>query len=186
MNKIVNALLSIAFVMYPLAVYFGIQHFEFKAFTILLGVMISLRLVFFRNKSLPWLNHGLLFYLVILVAATYFDTNIGMLFYPVFMNAALFSIFAYSLIQKPSVIETLARLQEPDLPVAGVRYTEKVTMVWCGFFLLNGALAFYTAQAGDMAWWGLYNGLISYLLMGTLMAVEWLVRQKVKAHHKQV
>lgn len=186
MNKIVNALLSIAFVMYPLAVYFGIHHFEFKAFTILLGVMITLRLAFFRNKSLPWLNHGLLFYLAILVASTYLDINTGMLYYPVFMNAILLSIFAYSLLKKPSVIETLARLQEPELPEAGVRYTEKVTFVWCGFFLFNGALAFYTAQVGDMALWGLYNGLISYLLMGGLMAVEWLVRQKVKAKHQQV
>jgi uncharacterized membrane protein len=29
--------------------------------------------------------------------------------------------------------------------------------------------------------WALYNGLIAYLLIGTLFAVEWLVRQRVKA-----
>ncbi|MWT62322.1 DNA gyrase subunit B, partial [Escherichia coli] len=31
----------------------------------------------------------------------------------------------------------------------------------------------------DIRLWTLWNGMIAYLLMGTLMAGEWLVRQRV-------
>lgn len=184
MRTFVNVLLSIAFVLYPLSVYFGLQHFQHGALTVVLGVMIGLRLTFFRSKQLPWLNYALGLYLLVLMTATIFDTQLGVLVYPVFMNLTMLSIFAYSLRNKPCVIESLARLQEPDLPKQGVQYTEQVTRVWCVFFALNGLLALGTVIHGDLELWALYNGLISYIIMGVLMAVEWLIRQKVKAEHQ--
>ncbi len=56
----------------------------------------------------------------------------------------------------------------------GVRYTRKVTLVWCGFFIGNGAMALFTVLHGDMHLWTLWNGMVAYILMGTLMATEWL------------
>ncbi|MEL2256273.1 hypothetical protein AAER79_32680, partial [Klebsiella pneumoniae] len=55
-----------------------------------------------------------------------------------------------------------------------------VTQVWCGFFIINGAIALFTVLHADISLWTLWNGMIAYLLMGTLMAGEWLVRQRVK------
>ena len=78
------------------------------------------------------------------------------------------------------IIERLARLQEPDLPPEGVRYTRKVTWAWCGFFIVNGGIAAWTALYADLAAWTLYNGCISYLLMGLMFAVEWLCRRRVR------
>jgi uncharacterized membrane protein len=78
-----------------------------------------------------------------------------------------------------SVIERLARLREPDLPPAGVLYTRRVTQIWCVFFIVNGAIALFTALHGDMQIWTLWNGLLSYFLMGTLMAGEWLIRRRI-------
>ena len=101
------------------------------------------------------------------------------------MNLGLLYIFGFSLYKKPSVIETLARLQEPELDDFAVKYTEKVTWVWCLFFCVNGSIALYTALCSSIAQWTLYNGLISYILIGTLMSVEWLVRWKVKAGRKK-
>ena len=43
----------------------------------------------------------------------------------------------------------------------------------------NGALAAFTIWHGDLALWSLYNGLISYGLMGALMAGEYLVRRRL-------
>ena len=77
------------------------------------------------------------------------------------------------------VFQRLARLREPNLPPEGVRYTRKVTLVWCGFFIGNGAMALFTVLHGDMHLWTLWNGMVAYILMGTLMATEWLVRQRV-------
>lgn len=77
------------------------------------------------------------------------------------------------------LVERLARLQYPQLSAQGVRYTRRVTQIWCGFFILNGSVALITAQIGDMALWSAWNGMIAYLLMGALMAGEWLVRRRV-------
>ncbi|EXJ46560.1 putative dNA gyrase subunit B [Vibrio parahaemolyticus VPTS-2010_2] len=91
-------------------------------------------------------------------------------------------VFAFSLKQPQSIIERLARLQEPELPPSGVAYTRKVTMVWCVFFVLNAAFALYTCFL-PVKIWTLYNGLISYLLAGSLFAGEWIVRQFVRKEH---
>ncbi|BCL77392.1 hypothetical protein JHS3_31280 [Jeongeupia sp. HS-3] len=99
-------------------------------------------------------------------------------FYPVLVNAVLFCIFTASLYRPPPVIERLARLTTPDLPPEGVAYTRKVTIVWAGFFALNGGIALWTTTQAETVW-ALYNGLIAYVLIGTLGASEYLVRRLV-------
>ncbi|WP_025135428.1 membrane protein [Achromobacter sp. DH1f] len=96
--------------------------------------------------------------------------------YPVMINAMLLAVFGASLRRGRPVIERLARLRHPDLPEAGVRYTRKVTQVWCGFFTLNGAIAAALAAWAPWTWWTAYNGAISYALMGLLLGGEWLLR----------
>ena len=90
---------------------------------------------------------------------------------------AMLAIFTASLIHPPTVIERLARLQHPDLPPEGVRYTRRVTQIWCGFFVINGSIiAALALLHADRAWtW--YTGFISYLLMGALFAGEWIYRR---------
>jgi uncharacterized membrane protein len=55
-----------------------------------------------------------------------------------------------------------------------------VTQVWCLFFLCNGGVALYTALYSSLAFWTLYNGLIAYVLMGLVFAIEYGVRQLVR------
>ena len=40
-------------------------------------------------------------------------------------------------------------------------------------------MALFTVLHADIRLWTLWNGMIAYFLMGTLMACEWLVRQRV-------
>jgi uncharacterized membrane protein len=115
-----------------------------------------------------------------LAITTAFDAELAMRLYPLFMNAAMLAAFAHTLWKPPSMIERFARLVEPDLPEAGVRYTRKVTWVWCAFLLINGAIALWTALYATLEVWALYNGLIAYVLMGTLFGAELLVRAAVK------
>jgi uncharacterized membrane protein len=98
----------------------------------------------------------------------------------VLISAGLLSLFALSLKFGPPLVERLARLREPELPPHAVRYTRRVTQAWVLFFLGNGLIAAALTLWAPLAWWTLYNGLISYLLMGVLFAVEWLVRQRVR------
>ena len=96
--------------------------------------------------------------------------------YPVAVNAVLLGVFSSSLLKPPSVIERMARLKIPELSARQVSYTRSVTKVWCAFFLLNGLTALATALWTSAEVWALYNGVISYILVGCLFAVERLAR----------
>ncbi|EBQ3428644.1 DNA gyrase subunit B, partial [Salmonella enterica] len=113
------------------------------------------------------------------VASVLLKTHQLLLFYPVVVNAVMLSVFGGSLWSAMPLVERLARLRTPDLPPQGVRYTRRVTQIWCLFFIFNGTIALFTALHGDMRMWTTWNGMLSYLLMGALMAGEWLIRRKV-------
>lgn len=116
--------------------------------------------------------------LVIMIAAGEGET--GVLYYPVWMNFALLIIFAWSYRFPPAVITRIAIAMEGPLDKAGETYTRKVTLVWCGFFLLNGSLAAGTVWWGDIDLWTLYNGFIAYVLMGLLLLGEWSIRRVIR------
>ena len=182
MSRLAQLILALIVAAYPLAVYFGIQYLSLGALLGVLIVVAGLRLLL--GGSGGKVGAKLVAVALAMVVALSWlrgDTG-GLLWYPVLCNAILLGVFAYSLRQPQTVIERLARLQEPDLPPEGVAYTRRVTQVWCGFFVANGALAAATVLHGDMQLWTLYNGLISYGLMGLLLAGEWLVRGRVRKH----
>ena len=116
----------------------------------------------------------------VLGIAALFNKFQFLLYYPVATNLLFLIFFGYSLYQPQNIIEKFARLKDDNLPVSAINYTRKVTICWCLFFILNGSIALVTCLINDMYWWTMYNGLISYILIGLLMGVEWIVRQKVK------
>lgn len=177
---IVMVVLSVC---YPPAVYLGLQYFSAKYLALLLltlGVARSLTNGAL-NSSSRWIMVGLL---ALLSGWTWFaESDVALKLYPVLISLNLLVLFGWSLWHPPTIVEKLARLQDSNLPPSGIAYTRKVTKVWCGFFLVNGSIALATVLYGNDQLWTLYNGLISYLLMGTLMAGEFLVRRRVKAQH---
>lgn len=123
---------------------------------------------------------------IVLCAASYLlKTHQLLLFYPVVVNSVMLAVFGGSLWSAMPIVERLARLRDPELPETAVHYTRRVTQIWCLFFIANGSIALFTALYGDMALWTAWNGMIAYLLMGTLMAGEWLVRRRVIKRESQ-
>jgi uncharacterized membrane protein len=103
--------------------------------------------------------------------------------YPIAVSLATAMIFGRSLIRPPTVVERIARLREPDLAPQGVLYARRVTVVWTIFLVANAAVSGATALWGTLETWTLWNGLISYLLMGMLFVGEIGVRQVVRRRH---
>lgn len=179
MRKLVTAALVGLTVLYPLGVYMAMGRVPPQWLAVLLVLLAALRAVVTRQRFWWAVACGAA---VLAVAAWWQGDALAVKLYPVLVNAVLLAVFAASLRHPPTVVERLARLSEPDLPPSGVRYTRKVTAVWCVFFVGNGAAAAYTAAFSSDATWALYNGLIAYVLMGCLMGTEWLVRQWVRRH----
>ncbi|MDB5781966.1 hypothetical protein [Caballeronia mineralivorans] len=92
--------------------------------------------------------------------------------YPSLVNLGLLVAFGSTLVRGPSMIEKFARMGNPKLGEHAVRYTRRVTQLWCVFFALNGAFSAYTALFWSRAAWSLYNGAIAYGLVGVLLAGE--------------
>lgn len=175
MRGAATALVWAATLMYPLLIWLGLARFEARWLALVLLALALLRAAVSREPV--WLAAAAGAF--VLVAATWIlNHGLPLKLYPVLVNATLLGVFALSLLRPPTVIERLARLEKPDLPAEALPYVRKLTQVWCAFFVLNGAIALWTALAASDAAWALYNGLIAYVLIGALLLGERLVRPR--------
>jgi len=177
-SRLIALGLLLAGLAYPFAVYLGLEHLSPRLFALLLGALWLARM--FSGKQTPLSR-------TLTTAALLFCLLLGLAgepallrWYPVLISLALLGLFAGSLCSGMPIIERLARLSEPELPPAAVRYTRQVTWVWVGYFIVNAAIASGLALWAPLSWWTLYTGLIAYLLMGLLFTGEWLVRQRIR------
>jgi uncharacterized membrane protein/acyl-CoA synthetase (AMP-forming)/AMP-acid ligase II len=106
--------------------------------------------------------------------------------YPVLVSGLLLAAFGSTLLSPPSMIFRFALLLDRRNGIRGslgktyiAAYCRRVTAVWCFFFAANGAVAVFTALWGSRAMWTLYNGGISYIIIGILLGGELLVRKMV-------
>jgi uncharacterized membrane protein len=161
----------------PLIVYVGLGRFEPRWMALFLLAIALARALFSRDPVWLAAAGGAL---VLVAASMLGNQSLPLKLYPVLVSAVMLAVFGLSLRHPPSAIERIARLHEPDLPPQAIAYTRKVTIVWCAFFIVNGGIALTTALWASDRTWALYNGLISYVLMGLLFAGEWLVRRRVR------
>ncbi|MEZ5538973.1 MAG: hypothetical protein R3E63_03225 [Pseudomonadales bacterium] len=185
-----KALLAILALIYPLLVYYGLLHFSVQWVGIALAVFLAARVLVLRKKLgdeqlKQSLFPALLLAILCALASVFLNQAGALKLIPTVINVAFLMGFATTLWKPPSMIERFARLQEPQLSKPAIRYTRQVTLVWCVFFIINGSIALYTALYSSMETWALYNGLIAYLLMGALFAIEYLVRLRVKKYEQQ-
>jgi uncharacterized membrane protein len=181
-----SVLAGIALASYPLLVYATIGRFGPAGIAGVLGLVCVARLLVLRLRGrLSVGGYGIVLVCiggVFLAAVSYWrNSSSAVLFYPVLVNAVLLTVFAASLWRPPTVVERIARIREPTLPPAAVVYTRRVTIVWCLFFALNGAVALYTTVATPLETWTLYNGFIAYLLIGALFVTELAIRSVWRA-----
>jgi uncharacterized membrane protein len=167
--------------LYPLAIWFGHGQVEPRWLAGLLLLAVATRLPALKLSGVArWSVAGAL---VLVACAIWSNLLLPLKLYPVLVNAALLAGFAYSLTTPMSAVERMARLRGDDFPPVAQAYMRKVTQVWCGFFVFNGAVAFATALWASEAVWSLYTGVISYVLMAVLFGAEYLVRLRFKRLH---
>ena len=160
---------------YPLAVYFGLNYLPAGTIAMVLCFILILRLLI-QKQQVKAMILPIIVGIGLTAASFIAKRHDWLLYYPVVINLSMLMLFVYSLKLGPSMIERLARLKEPDLPDEAIPYLKKVTQIWCGLFVFNGSVALYTAHYASLEIWTLYNGLIAYLLIGSLLGGEWLYR----------
>lgn len=178
---IVAAALTGTTLLYPFLVLLLLDRLGPYPMLLLVGALAVLRLALPVARRLPAdLVLAPLVAAAVVGLVAMLDAEFALRLYPVLMNVVLLHVFARSLWTGPSMIERFARLHEPDLDAQGVRYTRAVTMVWVGFFALNGLVALGLALFGSWLAWASYTGGIAYLLAGLLLLGEFLVRGRIR------
>lgn len=187
-KKILLTLCIVLGVCYPFVIYAGIKLELIKYVLPLVAAVFLLRLVLSGRQQSEFkvlTCCSLITAAILCIGSAVFNNLRLVLYYPVFVNALFFAIFFLSLYKGDAVITRFAKLtqKEGQLPDFAISYTRKVTVVWSLFFIFNGLIALYTALSNDIDVWTLYNGLISYILIGCLMAIEFVIRIIIRKSH---
>lgn len=189
MSKLGRVLFVSVTVLYPFLVLAGLLYFKTSPRVLSLCLVAVLVVNFLAFPSAGerggfgririWATAGILTALIVLIVVT---NSAGLVkLYPVLMNLFLLGSFGFTLFRPPSMIFRFAVIakksirDDPKLPSIE-SYCRTVTVVWCGFFLFNACVSLVTALWMSNFVWTLYNGLISYVLIGLLFLGEIGVR----------
>lgn len=120
------------------------------------------------------------FYITVFVICLFHFTKLFFVkFYPVCANLTVFLVFFVSLFSKETVIQKFAKAVDGELSENAVKYTRNLTYIWSALTFFNFAVSLATVFMSEEIW-ALFNGLISYLLIGTLFFVEYIIRTILK------
>ncbi len=184
-RSVVPALIVMGLFAYPLVIYFAAGRVAPRILLAGALTLLALRVLFktWRKFRRPWGRLGLAAVLLVGAIAVWFSHGLSLQrvrLYPVAIDAVFFLVFFLSLFTRTPLVERIARASDPELGPDAILYTRRVTRVWSGVLLANTLIALYTALHASMAAWTLYNGLLSYLLIGTVFLAEYLIRRRAR------
>lgn len=172
---------AVAAVAYPFAIYVGLTSYSTRdvglALLALLLPLLLFRLLRADRSQLAQVLPAPLAAVALVSLAVLVDDHRLMLALPVLVSGVLLVGFGASLRGERPMVERFARLVRGDTLIpAEVRYCRSVTVVWCVFFAVNGAVAGALAVWAPLAWWTVYAGALAYALIGAVFVIEFLVR----------
>jgi uncharacterized membrane protein len=181
---------SFLLLIFPFIIYLALQYGSLDQVSLALVSIYTIRL-FIRKKDhmgkksirqVPLLIFMLLALLSLLTKEVKY-----ILLQPFFLSIILYCILFLSLIYPPTVIERIYMSRKKKLSKSLKAYCRTMNKVWCLFLCINAAGAFYTAFYCSISIWALFNGLITYLLAGALLSIEYLVyRVRINKHQENI
>lgn len=171
-KPLIKALGTILMVCYPFAIYYVIKN-EYS-FSIILGILfVAILIGYFLNRQKLLFCFG---FLILSIAFILRDIAYVKA-YPVIMNCSVATFFAISLLKKPFV-QVIGEKMKGKLSEKGIVYAKKATYAWVIFmYALTGISCITVFLSTEI--WALFNGLVSYILIGLMFAAEFVVRRKV-------
>ena len=178
-SALIRTLFVVTIAVYPFLIYFGLDHFPPSVFGMVLVGLLALRYRVLLPSERPILLPVLAILVTYAVMATVLKSSVMLLYYPALVNFCLCAVFLNSLRQGDPLLLRIIRARGWPLSKHGPRYLYRLTAVWAGFFVLNGLISIWTSTV-TIEVWTLYNGLLSYFLIATLVGGEWVFRRYYK------
>ncbi len=179
-------ILLLLVVAYPLLVYLHIDDVNPTWYGGVLLAVVALRFVLVGStkRVSDWLMLTLVSVYCFLIM--FFESELLVKFYPVFMSVGMGILFLASLFDAHTLIERFARAGGKIPPPQAHRYLRTLTAAWGILLLCNGAISAYTAWFTSVGAWAVYNGVISYMIFISFAAIEWGYRGYYKKRHNIV
>ena len=169
---ITRILFGAVIVIYPFVIFYALkQNIAIRFLGLVLLAMVAVS--FLRNKNKYFFIIGLTLSLFVI----FFNQDVFLKLYPVLMNSAICAIFALSLRKTPLVTQIAQKTQKKPLTKEILKYTRNVTCAWAIFMFINAILSLITVFMSNEIW-ALYNGFVSYVLIGMMMLVEYIIRKR--------
>ena len=105
----------------------------------------------------------------------FFKRIVYVKFYPPMINFFIFFVFFLSIFKNETIIQKFAKIIKKNLCQKELDYTRKLTYVWCVFLFINFMVSLLTIFLTDKIWF-IYNGFVSYFLIGLVFVIEYIVR----------
>ncbi len=172
--RLLSSLAAVVSLLYPVLVLVGLKYLPPGVIVIAFAAVIGLRLSLGRRGPVDIV---LALAVCIALGLLAIDARLAVLIHPVLVNFGFAVVFGITLWSPPPMVERIARLTDPDLPIAANPYLRTVTVAWLCFFILNGLAATWTVVFGTVREWTLYNGFIAYILIGAMFAGEFILRR---------
>lgn len=178
MDRARSGIAAVLLLVYPLLVYTALDRVGPRAVALLLLALFLLRWIAGPSRERLFRREAATLVPVVLLAgvATFTGDERALFSLPVVVNLALAATFWTSLRPgRESVIERIARIQRgiSELPPTAARYCRRLTRLWTAFFVANAAAVGMLALWASAGWWALYSGLVAYLLVGSLLVLEY-------------
>ncbi|MFC4701783.1 hypothetical protein ACFO4O_16650 [Glaciecola siphonariae] len=179
-NAILSLLIAALLLSYPFVVYRFVETIEPMVFAAVLFIAGLLRFLVL-GKTRQGSDY------LILIAVGFFCACVVIInseqilkFYPVLMNVAIGTLFITSLKNEHCLIEKFAHLSKKKPPPEAKGYLRSLSLAWGLLLITNGIVSAYTAWYTSLAFWALYNGVLSYVLIALFAACEYLYRGHYK------
>lgn len=184
-KRLLGVVVFILGIAYPVIVFLSLVVFKLPVRLIALCVVLFGFVLLMGGKDSKSSVIKALVILLFAFVCVALNSSLLLKFYPVAMNAVLLCIFALSLLRRECIIFKFALLKDKSLATSFNRYLvlqycKKVCVTWCVFFVCNALIALWTILKATDGVWVVYNGGVSYCLMGLLFAIEYIIRKKVE------
>ena len=172
--KILGLLAAVA---YPIAVFVALQcGFSVRLMGI---VLICIVLIGMAKSKILWVGIcGILLAVLSLIS----NQDIFLKLYPVFMNAGVGAVFAVSLRGTPLIQQFIQKMRYEMTPKV-IKHARMATIAWVIFLAINTLISLATVFMSDLVW-TVYNGLISYCLIGLMILVEYIIHVRARRNEK--
>ncbi|CAN5901683.1 membrane protein [soil metagenome] len=92
-------------------------------------------------------------------------------------NQAAFGLAFLRSLRGTPLIEHFARMMKAELGPGQLAHCRRWTAVWGIYLLVLAALGLVLARFATLEVWTVYVGILSYVLVGVLFAIEYIVRK---------